>query len=294
MNPYQLCTKTEIEACNSDNSSHTDSDIDFNVSLSSNRFYKGWSMPTFKHFPPGPVTRDINTAFEDSFYYAWHGYDTADTTDIFKRYFKDGDGRFVRQVFTEMFEAEMLGPSPTFSDMTIIYGGEVGSREEARCKKNSNTLAYLEIFSDDPDSEADLIVCPRAMLLPLIHDTHCDMLSDHIDWTFNSLGAVLLHEYIHWPKLMRRALQLKDPPLHVIFDFKGPDPENGYGPFNVMEVREKAEPTENADNYRWLATEAYWHRVCRPALPQYGPGRKAEKWCDTENQPDLDPQCHPI
>lgn len=89
---------------------------------------------------------------------------------------------------------------------------------------------------------------------------------------------------------------MKDPEVDRIGDFIGPDPPDGYGPYRVLKVREKADPTDNADNFRWFASEAYWHTICRPGLGQYGAGRE-EKMCNGAEgggEMDLAERCHPI
>jgi hypothetical protein len=153
---------------------------------------------------------------------------------------------------------------------------------------------YLIEWIDDLDGNADLVICPRGMLLPLLKDVQCGSLSNHIDKTLVTLGGALLHEYVHWWHLMRKTLQLKTSPQERIGDFKGPDLENGYGPYRVLKVKKKADPKDNADNFRFFATEAYWHRICRLKSEQYGPGREGEPGCNTEGRRDFGEDCHPV
>ena len=104
-----------------------------------------------------------------------------------------------------------------------------------------------------------------------------------------TVGSILVHEYTHWPELTRDALRMKSPPPIRIDDFAGPDPEDGYGPYNVLKLREKDDPTANADNFAWFAIEAYWHKVCRPGREQYGPGIEDDPTCELLGKPDLGP-----
>ena len=269
------------------------SDQSLNTSDFRNRVSQDWTQPKFKQFPSETLEHRAKVAFADSFYIAWRGHAAVGNTEVFNRYFKPRDAMFVRQVFKEMFEPGMWGPSPLFTKMTIFHGPNQESDED-QCTGKPNQLGYFTLWLDDPDGDVDLVICPRAMALPNTQDKHCSGLSDHVDYTFLTLGSVMLHEYTHWPNLLRNALRLKNPPVERIWDFKGPDPKNGYGPYNVLQVREKDDPTANADSFSWFATEAYWHQTCRPGLEQYGPGVKDDPTCDTVGKPDLGKYCHPV
>jgi hypothetical protein len=176
--------------------------------------------------------------------------------------------------------------------MTIWFGPNPAKRTNL-CAKGTMILGYLAQDAKFGDGPVDLIVCPRSMVLPLVKERPCNELSDHIDDTFATLPGVLIHEYMHWAFLVRKAWEDKDPNRKWIEDFKGPVPKNGYGQYQVLEVRDKAVPTNNADNFRWFATEAYYHRICRPSLEQYGPGRKGEPSCALDDGVDLPEQCYP-
>jgi hypothetical protein len=54
---------------------------------------------------------------------------------------------------------------------------------------------------DAPELPTDLIVFPRTMQLPLIKESKCDMLFDHVHSNFDTIAATLVHEYIHWAAL---------------------------------------------------------------------------------------------
>lgn len=173
----------------------------------------------------------IKKAFRDFFHMAWHGMARAShpsQSATFKRYFKDGDADFVHEVFKDMFEESMLGPSPAFSEMTIRYGANPDWGDDDLRKTMKGCLAYLVQNLHDSDSEDELIVCGQAMLLPLFNQVECSSLHDHIGYTFESLAGVLIHEYVHWAWLVGDALEIKDPEPEMVVDFKGPGPPDNF------------------------------------------------------------------
>lgn len=118
--------------------------------------------------------------------------------------------------------------------------------------------------------------------MPLVKEMGCDQLSDTMNGSFDTLAATLLHEYVHSSGPVRRALRMKNPVPKIIADYMGNDPPNGYGPYNVLQVRDNYDPTNNVDNFEWMALEAYWQRICRSMEEQFGRGRKYKSTCNTQ------------
>lgn len=175
--------------------------------------------------------------------------------------------------------------------MTIWYGPIPGDLD--LCTGKPWTLGYLLQALASPDDPVDMIICVRTMQLPVVRDQDCDKLSDHIDHTFENIAVTLLHEYAHWAALVKKALRLKDPVQTLISDYEGNDPPDGYGPYNVLQVREKYDPTNNAENFAYEALEAFFHRKCRGMSgDQYGPGVKNAPVCIIPDSDDLAPDCH--
>ncbi|KAK4945581.1 hypothetical protein LTR10_015200 [Elasticomyces elasticus] len=98
----------------------------------------------------------------------------------------------------------------------------------------------------------------------------CDGLGDHdTDW-MQTPGVVLLHELMHWTYLLEDIPNYEDlideneDGFPQIVDFAGPDPVDGYGPYNTMRLRQvkAAETIQNADSYVWYAQSKYWSWKC--------------------------------
>jgi hypothetical protein len=86
-------------------------------------------------------------------------------------------------------------------------------------------------------------------------------------WT---IGAVMLHEYTHWYKLM-------SPVMRPAFKRKGTK-DRAYGPFKArlehgFITAEKA--TTNADSYAWFASEVWWTQAC---VKSHGPLTAPGPW----------------
>jgi hypothetical protein len=78
------------------------------------------------------------------------------------------------------------------------------------CAHKERDLGYLTQTldithpGDGPKLPTDLIVCPRTMQLPLFKEIKCDMLSDYVHSTLDTIAATWVHEYIHWAALCNR------------------------------------------------------------------------------------------
>lgn len=293
-NVESSCSEGNNQSCDSNLTNIIDDSQ--NTTITSdvlNRITQDWTMPKYKQFPNSRVEYRAKVAFAESMYIAWRAHEALDDNNaVFERYFKPSDKPFVREAFKGLLEPDTWGPSPVFSRLTIYYGSRKGIGLDF-CARAPNLLAYLATFDNEPGREADLIICPSTMSLPTTQDKYCTSLSNHVDFTFLVLGSVMIHEYMHWPDLTREALKLKNPPPPKILDYRGPDPPSGYGPYNVLQVREKHDPTANADNFNWFSIEAYWHKTCRPARGQYGPGIKDDPTCGLLGRPELRPHCYP-
>jgi hypothetical protein len=74
------------------------------------------------------------------------------------------------------------------------------------------------------------------MQFPLVNNIKCFSLSN-IKSIFRCLGSVLVHKYIHWAVLTRKALEARTPPPSCIGDFIGPYPPTGFGPYRASQLR---------------------------------------------------------
>lgn len=119
----------------------------------------------------------------------------------------------------------------------------------------------------------------------------CGGLSDHDSSLMLVLGAVFLHEMLHWPRLVRwvpdydKLIPLDQYGQSTIVDFvpsPGQYPPAGYGPLYAKTINEgqplnpqtgKSASIQNSDNYVWYALSKYWSfkcgRVFGPSFTQY-------------------------
>lgn len=243
--------------------------------------------------------------------------------DTFLRYFQKDHQNFVRDVFRTIANIPLdaninqdnvqqyLAPSnldvnPDFEKLIISFGDNPGlTNADLRISSCQGPTTGPDAFIfTRPDGSALVSLCPKLFKHPSL-DTimnpppelrdpppantpfigyTCDRLGDHdTDW-MTSPGGVLLHEFMHWGHLLRNIPNIDIwIPDGYITDFPGPNPENGYGPFNAQQLlflSTKGDPgkfrqnevLQNADNYAVYAQSKYWSFVCgRTFLEAKGP-----------------------
>lgn len=81
----------------------------------------------------------------------------------------------------------------------------------------------------------------------------CDTLDPRVSWKMDTLGAVLLHEYTHWLKLMT---SVNGGPLPMETD------DHEYGVYDCRFELDFSQATDNADSYNWYASEVLWTVLC--------------------------------
>ncbi|KAJ9503776.1 hypothetical protein H2202_000915 [Exophiala xenobiotica] len=155
------------------------------------------------------------------------------------------------------------------------------------CPDSSLFLEWVSLQdTENPPAWARVNGDPTGQPLP---GFGCDGLGDHDSNLMAAPGAIMLHELMHWPGLLRsvpdyenlihRDVETDQP---VIEDFSGSGyPPNGYGPFYARIINEgqpldprtgKSQSILIVDNYMWYALSKYWSFKCRrifgPSLTQ--------------------------
>lgn len=224
----------------------------------------------------------MKTAFQDAIKMAVVVAITFDPCDdAFLRYFRPEEASLVNDVFRSIadipLDMEMTaenikqilnnqktieGPSK-FADLDIYYGSAGIPGAENRCaqKWNAFTLSGPIDYRLNPPSPADVAMCPPAFYYPdlweIINPSSihrdakgnplpgftCAGLGDHdSDWMM-SPGAVLLHEFMHWPYLFidipdfSKLINKGSGGFSVIEDYFGQLPPNGNGPFHASTLK---------------------------------------------------------
>ncbi|ETI24798.1 hypothetical protein G647_04168 [Cladophialophora carrionii CBS 160.54] len=118
----------------------------------------------------------------------------------------------------------------------------------------------------------------------------CENLGDTDSDYMDSPAAVVLHELLHFPGLFADVPSYaamiptrSGQPEHLIEDWWGPSPIDGYGAYNAMLISKTPPkdrngrrflPIYNADNYAWYAISSYFSRKCTKEF-QDAPNDKA-------------------
>ncbi len=164
------------------------------------------------------------------------------------------------------------------------------------------TAAY--VVPTDGGRSALMSVCPWAYVVyPFLHDIQnppawavdpskdqskgpqyydgygCESLGISDSWLLYSLSAMMLHELMHFPGLFEDVpgyadhitIGISKDINHMIGDFIGPAPPDGYGPYNAMLIN-RLQPKDakglawkgiwNAENFAAYAASKYWSEGC--------------------------------
>jgi hypothetical protein len=178
-------------------------------------------------------------------------------------------------VCVEVFK-QIVGPENSrdgnslLADISVVKDSEVDGELSCVKKANSELLDYHkdkpELVICQPSFESSAIGGRGSWDVPV---ATCRLCYPRISTRMWTIGAVMLHEYTHWYKLM-------SPVMRPAFDVKGTK-DRVYGCFNTrlangLITAEKAR--SNADSYMWLATEIWWTQAC---VKSYGPLRAPMK-----------------
>lgn len=117
-----------------------------------------------------------------------------------------------------------------------------------------------ELYKYDTDNP-ELIICPKSFTFgaigkkswPGAPGVNCDTIYPRISRKMETLGHNVLHEYMHWDKLM-------SPVIKGPFGVDGTE-DIDYGCYELRRIT-KSEAQRNADSYAWLATETFWTLTC--------------------------------
>jgi hypothetical protein len=198
-------------------------------------------------------------------------------TESFNRYFQPSHRRTVFNVFRNYYTMANPPPpddpsSPVFANVDIVYGKQPFS-DPNDCLEGDKSEWYAHFYNSIPGNPntdpSALILCPAVFAafpieIPEPGDTsRCSILAPFATYDMDSLGATLLHEFLHMNVLVNHATSagildwnaVKSPVL----------PRSGYGPYNSFYLNQKStmittpqrDPRLNADNYVYFALEVY-------------------------------------
>ncbi|KAL8678018.1 MAG: hypothetical protein Q9186_005587 [Xanthomendoza sp. 1 TL-2023] len=211
----------------------------------------------------------VETAFSDALLLASVAHDYIDGDDtIFPNYFNEADRENVKRVY-----ATILGPvtepgaSPVGNDLLGLMLVQVTDTNKD-CKNGA--LAYT---NDEDPNEPYIVLCPNAFNKKAISSlkgaespdenrfhaaqyVRCETLEANggrVSYRMNCLGATLLHEYMHFDKMME--------PIFATPIIDQPD-EIGYGPYKVYDNLDRDLARLNADSYTYYALQVFWTEAC--------------------------------
>lgn len=158
------------------------------------------------------------------------------------------------------------------ADIKVVKDSVINGR--LSCAKDTTNSELIDYNTDSPD----LVICPRAFEMSAIGGNGspdnpvatCAACYPKISVKMWTIGAVMLHEYTHWYKLM-------SPVMKPAFKNEGTK-DRANGPFNTRLANgfitaEKA--TSNADSYAWFASEVWWTQAC---VKSHGPLTAPGPW----------------
>jgi hypothetical protein len=242
------------------------------------------NSPVFKQFKNHWNLARAALGFHEGILLAYYGISADYDGPIFERYFRPQDRDFVKAVFLAMVKHyagnNVAEAVDQFKQLNVWYEKVPGN--ENHCKLNPLLSAEIYASEEDYNEPPNMVICPRVVQMALLGEIRCSKLPDHMSWPHATMGSVFLHEFVHWPALTQYALHVMDPPRPKIHDFEGPDPPDGYGAYRSMEVKAKADPTDNVDNFVWFALELAWSHICDK---RFGPGIAADSVCSPDGNP---------
>ncbi|KAL8668772.1 MAG: hypothetical protein Q9168_006608 [Polycauliona sp. 1 TL-2023] len=227
----------------------------------------------FPDTEPHPNKLDqVETAFNDAFELAAYVLNSIDDDiDIFPHYFNGGDRAGVKNVFLKIFGTTEIPENPSTGN-DLLAKIHVQRKDTEDLCKNGRTLAYMH---DGETDNPTIILCDNAFKKKAVTAlkgadpqkdedkkwyASCDPLKDngHVSYLMNTLGATLLHEYLHFDGLVQSVFGA---PIIDQDNVKG-EPI-GYGPVQVYDKLSKDLAPFNADSYTYYALHNLWHVLCQ-------------------------------
>ena len=187
----------------------------------------------------------------------------------------------------------VVGLSPKFANLTISLGEPPYMPENWRgyCSRDGvGAMVFNQV------GNATVVLCPQVFNYPTgleivnppawardaqgrpLPGFSCDGLGDHDTDFMRVPASFVLHELVHWARPLDTIpewtqMTQTDQGYHVIQDFWGPNPPDGYGPYNTLQLNllSVGNPAaygifpaqNNADSYVWYALSKYWEWVCQ-------------------------------
>ncbi|KAK5267421.1 hypothetical protein LTR99_006609 [Exophiala xenobiotica] len=271
--------------------------------------------------PGGQQSSELRQGFVDAIILARTVAITFDPCDAyFNRYFNSEDSKFVSDVFRTLANIPLdismedlngnLNPdlsnivtnsalNPRFSELSIAIGDHPDRLrpDHVLCTDNKWYGYFIPDQRDTTIGRKGIVsICTTSWAYPSLKDIFeppdawrgqpgfgCDGLGDHDSAWMTSLGAVILHEILHWAYLFQDdvpdwtsqiPLNYYYPGVHDVRDYAPgqgdpPYPSHGYGPFFAPMLKtlpkaqgQYARSINNADSYVWFAISKYWAQKC--------------------------------
>ena len=170
---------------------------------------------------------------------------------VVKRWYGDSEPvSELEAVFAKMYDKDSGQPTTMVSEM-------VCDREDFDDACDENKTAHTR-----PETER-FHICPRGLGKKQNSEIKCTDLDSSCTVKMRSLSMVLLHEMTHYDKIGEAAKAS----IPIVDEKKG---KGAYDWFTLG----SSEKANNAQNYAWLAGEAYWGNVCQKTFEDPKPGVK--------------------
>ncbi len=228
----------------------------------------------FPDTEPHPNRLDqVETAFSDAFELAAYVLNSIDDDiDIFPHYFNGGDRAGVKNVFLAIFGTTTIPENPSVGNDLLANIHIQREDTEGQCK-DPRTLAYMH---DGETKKPTIVLCDTAFKKKAVTKLKgadpqndedkkkwymtCEPLEEngHVSYLMNTLGATLLHEYLHFDGLVESVFGAP------IIDQADPSGKPiGYGPVQVYDSLSKDLAPFNADSYTYYALHNLWNVLCQ-------------------------------
>ncbi|KAJ4370016.1 hypothetical protein N0V83_005780 [Neocucurbitaria cava] len=199
----------------------------------------------------------IHQAFRE-----WHEFAQAGANDMddfdslrFKRWFRGGKEdpvpgpEGVKKTFENMINRNTGVAGPNIAKM-VLHREELPAYPDycaKRPKMNAYTIAESGAFH----------FCDKGIKLPLNSELNCDDFTESVSGKMKSVSMTILHESTHYDGIDGT-------------DF-GIDDEGGNSASKCFEIDGEAK-IQNAQNYAWMAADAYWSAKCKKEFVDPPPG----------------------
>ncbi|KAJ5587785.1 uncharacterized protein N7459_003550 [Penicillium hispanicum] len=192
----------------------------------------------------------ISAGFHEALILASYARSFIDSQDegaeiVYEKYFPQEDKATVRQVYQNILGDDNTGGN-RLSSITVVNDFPLPGTNHYACT-NPHTGAVLRYYTYN---RPKMIICPAGLQLPALGSVQCATLQGQMSNQMDTLGASILHEYTHFRRLVV-------PPLTKETD------DLVYGFADSESIGNTPHAKNNADNYAWFATEAFWTSHCR-------------------------------